>query len=145
MKKLLPILLLLPFSLQAREVRVIHVYDGNHFKGEYTKAFHKKLIRNIYYDLFEVVFIKVKGVYVPSLKGKCRKERDLAIKARNFTASFLIGGPMQPFKELFITNIRHKPHLSEDVTAVITKNKVKLSDALIGAGLGSAKRKRWCP
>jgi len=144
MKKLLLILLLLPFSLQAREVRVIHVYDGNHFKGEYTSIFHRKLTGNIYYDLFEVVFIKIKGVYVPNLKGKCKAERDLAIKAKDFTSDFLIGGPMQPYKQLLITSIRRKRH-SRDMTAVITKNKVKLSDALIAAGLGSAKRKRWCP
>jgi endonuclease YncB( thermonuclease family) len=86
--------------------------------------------------------IRVNGIDAPEIRGKCQKEKDLAIRARDFTISFLRSG----------SNIElRKPQRGKyfRIVADVYVDGVNLADRLLEANLaivytGNKKNKDWC-
>lgn len=95
----------------------------------------------IWPDLSADVSIRVAGVDTPELHATSQCERDLANKAKAFTDSWLMTGP------IMLTKITPDKY-SGRVDAVVIGPTGNLADALIAAGLGrpynGGKRQPWC-
>lgn len=86
------------------------------------------------------VSVRVLGVDTPELRGK-ECERDAALKAKLFAASFVANG------RVVVNKIQHDKFAGR-VDADVSVNGVNLADSLIAAGLGvkydGGLRKAWC-
>ena len=102
------------------------VYDGDTFRA-YLPNFQKDQR------------IRVRGVDTPEIKGKCQFEKELAIKAREFTKSFLKLGAVE------LKNLSKDRY--QRILADVFVNGRGLDKALIERGLGRkwrGKRENWC-
>jgi endonuclease YncB( thermonuclease family) len=134
MKKLFYILSILFFSntCLANEVNIIKVIDGDTFEIEGTYIFNKVL----------PLKVRVRGIDTPEIKGKCQKERDLAIKAKNFTEQFLKN------KNVVIDNIDWDKYGGR-ILAEVEVDNINLAQTLIKQKLaveyyGKGKKFNWC-
>tara|TARA_B110000438_G_C15345061_1_gene449609 strand:+ start:30 stop:449 length:420 start_codon:yes stop_codon:yes gene_type:complete len=85
-RKLLFLSLFFSFSVYSQDTnsvtvtRIIGVYDGDTFRVD---------IDELSDIVGKNIAIRILGIDTPEIKGKCDKEKQLAIKARDFTRSYL--------------------------------------------------------
>lgn len=83
-KKALLLLLFITFTAHSQDVvsvsRVISVYDGDTFRVD---------IDELSDIVGKNIAIRILGIDTPEIRGQCEKEKQLAIKARDFTHYYL--------------------------------------------------------
>lgn len=83
-KKVLLLLLFITFTAHSQDVvsvsRVISVYDGDTFRVD---------IDELSDIVGKNIAIRILGIDTPEIRGQCEKEKQLAIKARDFTRYYL--------------------------------------------------------
>ena len=85
-RKLLFLSLFFSFSVYSQDInsvtvsRIISVYDGDTFRVD---------IDELSDIVGKNIAIRILGIDTPEIKGKCDTEKQLAIKARDFTRSYL--------------------------------------------------------
>ncbi len=113
------------------EAEVVRVVDGDTIA---VKAF-------TYPGEIKIVSVRVEGVDTPELKGKCEKEKRLALKAKKFTENF-VG------QRIRLNNVHLGKFAGRIVADVETLDGRLLDRELIKAGLGrfydGGKRESWC-
>ena len=111
--------------------RVVSVYDGDTMTVD-AAPWLGVTIRTT---------VRVAGVDTPEILGKCQREKDMAIKARDYVRA-IVG------KNVRLTDIRHGKYAGR-VVADVWVNEQKLSDLLIAESLGrpyhGGRREGWCP
>jgi micrococcal nuclease len=111
--------------------KVISVYDGDTFRVNIEG----------YPDIIgENIPIRVNVIDTPKIKGQCDYEKQLAIKAKYFTSTFLSGGTVE------LRNIEREKYFR--IAADVYVDGVSLGNSLIDAGLAykydKKKKKNWC-
>lgn len=130
----LSILNIFPLFAQEQVVinKIINVYDGDTFRVDIDE-FPPIVGRNI--------AIRILGIDTPEIKGSCRKERELAIKARDFTRKYLNAANI-----VSLTNLRRDKYFR--ILANVHIDGKNLGDALLTQKLAvvySGKSKfNWC-
>ncbi len=85
--------------------------------------------------------VRVAGVDTPEIRGKCQREKDLAVRARDFVRA-TVGARVR------LTDVRLGKYAGR-VVADVWVNEQKLSDLLIAEDLGrpyhGGRRVDWCP
>ncbi len=111
--------------------RVVSVYDGDTLTVDAAP----------WPGLTARTKVRVAGVDTPEIRGKCQREKDLAIRARDFVRA-TVGAEVQ------LTNVRLGKYAGR-VIAEVWVNGRKLSDLLIAENLGrpyhGGRREGWCP
>ena len=83
-KKALLLLLFITFTAHSQDTvsvsRVISVYDGDTFRVD---------IDELSDIVGKNIAIRILGIDTPEIRGQCEKEKQLAIKARDFTRYYL--------------------------------------------------------
>lgn len=83
-KKVLLLLLFITFTAHSQNTvsvsRVISVYDGDTFRVD---------IDELSDIVGKNIAIRILGIDTPEIRGQCEKEKQLAIKARDFTRYYL--------------------------------------------------------
>jgi len=119
---------LIPGPINAR---VVSVYDGDTLTVD-AKPWPGLTVRSS---------VRVAGVDTPEIRGKCRAEKDMAVRARDFVRATL-GAQVQ------LTSVRLGKYAGR-VIAEVWVNGRKLSDLLITENLGrpylGGRRRGWCP
>jgi micrococcal nuclease len=140
MKKLLLLALCLGiYSVQAATEygtvtvsKVISVYDGDTFRVD-IDSFPPIVGKNIP--------IRLNGVDTPEITGKCQREKDLAIKARDFVRSKL-----SKAKEIKLTKLQRGKYFR--VVADVMVDGVSLEKELLENKLAykytGGKKSSWC-
>ena len=113
--------------------KVTSVYDGDTFHVD---------IKNYPAIIGKNIAIRVKGVDTPEIRGKCKQEKELALKAKQFTKQFLLNA-----KSIKLKNLQRGKYFK--ILADVYDGKVSLSKSLIDANLGIVyngghKYKDWC-
>ena len=129
---------MLPIEVAAKDVlpgpvkaKVVSVYDGDTFKAE----------AHIWLDQYVTVNVRVVGADTPELRGKCQREIDLAVMARD-RAIVLMG------EDVTLSNISHDKYGGRvDATVTIHDGRdlaaVLIEDDLARPYLGE-RRQSWC-
>ena len=136
MTKLILTILLTTLSFGYSDIKVtdvISVYDGDTFKiniADYPAVIGEK------------ISIRINGIDTPEKRGKCKKEKILAIKAQNYTHQKLMNA-----KEIILKNPQRGKYFR--IVADVYVDGHKLIDGLLEQGLGvryggGAKVKDWC-
>ena len=114
------------------EAQVIRVVDGDTLV---VKA-------QIWLGQTVEVEVRLAGVDAPELKGKCREEREGAIRARDYLARLSASGHVR------LTDIKRDKYGGRVIANVSTDDTPDFSAALRAHGLarayGGAKRGSWC-
>ncbi|MEN6541505.1 thermonuclease family protein [Parvibaculum sp.] len=114
------------------EAQVIRVVDGDTLK---VKA-------EIWLGQTVEVEVRLAGVDAPELKGKCREEREGAIRARDYLARLSAAGHVR------LTDIKRDKFGGRVIANVSNDETPDFSAALRARGLarayGGAKRGSWC-
>lgn len=112
--------------------KVISVYDGDTFRVN-IDGIHPLLGQNI--------GIRVKGIDTPEIRGKCKYEKDLAIKARDF-----VRGKFSSAKNIELINIKRGKYFR--IVANVLIDGMSLEAQLLDKGLAykysGKKKKSWC-
>ena len=106
--------------------RIGHVYDGDTFRAD-LKGYPDIIGKNIP--------IRIKGVDAPELRGKCKKETVLAVKAREFTKMLLRSSILE--KGVVLRNIERGTffRLVANVHIFFRGREVSLKTFLLAKGL----------
>ena len=142
--KILILIVITLLSLQAQSLKdikfdnvivdeVTSIYDGDTFRvniNSYPKVIGYRMA------------IRVNGIDTPEIKGKCKKEKTLARKAKQITVSSLRGA-----KVIELRNIQRGKYFR--IVADVYVDDKSLADLLIQDNLavrydGGAKIKDWC-
>jgi len=112
---------------------ITSIYDGDTFRAN-LKGLHPLISKRI--------AIRVSGVDTPEIKGRCKKEKELALKAKKFTVQFL-----RTANKIELRNVKRGKYF-RIVADVFADNK-SLTKALLNSGLavpytGAKKYKNWC-
>ena len=132
-------LCLVMFSLQAAPEygtvivsRVISVYDGDTFRVD---------IDSLPPIVGKNIPIRLNGVDTPEIRGKCKYEKDLAIKARDFVRIKLANA-----KEIKLNNLQRGKYFR--VVANVIVDGVSLEQELLDNELAykytGGKKSSWC-
>ena len=127
------------FSLQAAPEygtvivsRVISVYDGDTFRVD---------IDSLPPIVGKNIPIRLNGVDTPEIRGKCKYEKDLAIKARDFVRNKLANA-----KEIKLNNLQRGKYFR--VVANVMVDGVSLEQELLDNELAykytGGKKSSWC-
>ena len=112
--------------------RVISVYDGDTFRVD-IDSFPPIVGKNIP--------IRLNGVDTPEIRGKCKYEKDLAIKARDFVRNKLANA-----KEIKLNNLQRGKYFR--VVANVLVDGVSLEQELLENELAynysGGKKSSWC-
>lgn len=86
--------------------------------------------------------IRFSGIDAPEILGKCQKEKDLAVAARDFVRDYLQGA-----NSVILKNVSRDMYYRIDAT--VTADGVNLNQLLIEKGYavaysGTGKRHDWC-
>jgi len=112
--------------------RVISVYDGDTFRVD-IDSFPPIVGKNIP--------IRLNGVDTPEIRGKCKYEKDLAIKARDFVRNKLANA-----KEIKLNNLQRGKYFR--VVANVIVDGVSLEQELLDNELAynytGGKKSSWC-
>lgn len=134
MSRILSLLLLfIPLTLMAGTVvKPVKVYDGDSFKVDIE---HWPALIGKSMD------IRLKGADAPSYKAECKRERELAQQATNFTLKFLTGATT-----VELVDVEKDQYFR--LLARVQADGKDLSTALINAGLAKpyegGQIKSWC-
>ena len=140
MKKILLLVLYLGFSsVQAAPEygtvivsKVISVYDGDTFRVD---------IDSLPPIVGKNIPIRLNGVDTPEIRGKCKYEKDLAIKARDFVRNKLANA-----KEIKLNNLQRGKYFR--VVANVIVDGVSLEQELLDNELAynytGGKKSSWC-
>ncbi len=142
--KILILIVITLLSLQAQSLKdikfdnvivdeVTSIYDGDTFRvniNSYPKVIGYRMA------------IRVNGIDTPEIKGKCKKEKTLARKAKQITVSSLRGA-----KVIELRNIQRGKYFR--IVADVYADNKSLADELIKNNLavrynGGTKIKNWC-
>jgi micrococcal nuclease len=137
--KILILLTFLTISVTAKQYSsiiindVISVYDGDTFRVN-IKGYPPVIGENI--------AIRINGVDTPEIRGKCERENQLAIKARNFTRLKLSKGNV-----IELRNVKRGKYFR--IAADVYIDNVNLGQILINANLAkkyskNQKKGSWC-
>ena len=111
--------------------KVISVYYGDTFRVN-LKGYPSIIGDNIP--------IRVNRIDTPEIRGKCDYEKQLAIKAREFTKTFLTGGSIE------LRNITRGKYFR--TAADVYVNGISLGDSLVKVNLArkydKKKKSNWC-
>lgn len=111
---------------------IISVYDGDTFRTN-IPAYSKIVGRNIP--------IRIANIDTPEIKGKCKYEKKLAIKARNFTKKHLNSA-----LKIRLNNIKRGKYFR--IIANVKVDDQDLGDMLLSEGLAyryyGGRKKSWC-
>ena len=138
-KYLLSIIILISFPTQAAPQygtvtvsKVISVYDGDTFRVN---------IDSLPPIVGKNIAIRVNGVDTPEIQGKCRYEKNLALKARDFVRNKLANA-----KEIKLTNLQRGKYFR--VVANVLVDGVSLEQELLDNKLAyeysGGKKLSWC-
>ena len=112
--------------------KVISVYDGDTFRVN---------IASLPPIVGKNIAIRVNGVDTPEIQGKCRYEKNLALKARDFVRDKLANA-----KEIKLTNLQRGKYFR--VVANVTFDGVSLEQELLDNELAyeysGGKKLSWC-
>ncbi len=132
------IVALVPVAAAAAEIipgpinaRVVSVYDGDTMTVDAEP----------WPGLTARTSVRLAGVDTPEIRGKCQREKDLAVRARDFVRA-TVGAMVR------LTDVRPGKYAGR-VIADVWINEQKLSDLLIAENLGrpydGGRREGWCP
>ncbi|MCG7499358.1 thermonuclease family protein [Vibrio sp. Of7-15] len=112
---------------------VTSIYDGDTFRAN---------IKDVHSLIGERIGIRVSGVDTPEIRGKCKKEKALAQKAKQLTVNFL-----RSAKKVELKNVKRGKYFR--IVADVYADNESLTEALIDSGLavaydGGTKVKNWC-
>ena len=111
---------------------VINVYDGDTFRVN---------IDEFPPILGENIAIRILGIDTPEIKGNCQQERQLAIKARDFTRKYLNSGSV-----ISLTDLKRDKYFR--ILANVYIDGKNLGDALLMQNLAvvylGKKKFNWC-
>ena len=112
--------------------RVISVYDGDTFRVD---------IDSLPPIVGKNIPIRLNGVDTPEIRGKCKYEKDLAIKARDFVRNKLANA-----KEIKLNNLQRGKYFR--VVADVMVDGVSLEQELLDNELAykytGGKKSSWC-
>lgn len=113
--------------------KVISVYDGDTFKVD-IDGLHPLIGRGI--------SIRVNGIDTPEIRGKCEKEKELAIKARDYVKSQLLSAT-----NIELRNVQRGKYFR--IVADVYIDGVNLTLLIKSKALGvnyqgGKKHKKWC-
>jgi len=116
---------------------ITSIYDGDTFRATI----------NWWPDIIgDRISIRVKGIDTPELRGKCQKEKDLALKAKQFTVAKL-----RSASKVRIKNMERGKYfrIVADVMIHDTEGVSNLGHSLLSAGLakiydGTGTKYDWC-
>ena len=139
MRVLITILILISFNSQAKPQygtvtvsKVISVYDGDTFRVD---------IASLPPIVGKNIPIRVNGVDTPEIQGKCKYEKNLALKARDFVRIKLTNA-----KEIKLTNLQRGKYFR--VVANVLVDGVSLEQELLDNELAyeysGGKKLSWC-
>ena len=139
MRVLITILILISFNSQAKPQygtvtvsKVISVYDGDTFRVD---------IASLPPIVGKNIPIRVNGVDTPEIQGKCKYEKNLALKARDFVRIKLTNA-----KEIKLTNLQRGKYFR--VVANVVVDGVSLEQELLDNKLAyeysGGKKLSWC-
>ena len=90
-----------------------------------------------------VVHARIAGIDTPELRGRCARERRLALRARDFVVARVSSGLVR------LLDIRYGKYAGRVVTGIRTDDGTDLGQALLAAGLArpydGRRRGGWCP
>lgn len=140
MKKLLLLFLLLPIRVNAKfsntlkypiEAKIIRVIDGDTIVVN-AQIWLKQEVETL---------VRLKGVDAPELRGKCEKEKDLAIKAKEFVENIVQDG-------VVLQDISFDKYAGRIIANVILNNGSNLAEILLKNNLArpyqGERRQSWC-
>jgi endonuclease YncB( thermonuclease family) len=111
---------------------VINVYDGDTFRVN---------IDEFPPIIGENIAIRILGIDTPEIKGNCQQERQLAIKARDFTRKYLNSGSV-----ISLTDLKRDKYFR--ILANVYIDGKNLGDALLMQNLAvvylGKKKFNWC-
>lgn len=136
MKKLLLISILTTLSLAYSDIKItniLSIYDGDTFRAD-INGYPAIIGKNMP--------IRINGIDTPEKRGKCNKEKILAIKAKNYTYQKLKNA-----KTIILRNPKRGKYFR--IVADVYVDGYKLIDGLIDRELGvryygGTKLKDWC-
>ena len=109
---------------------VISVYDGDTFRASFE----------VWPDHYAVSSVRVMGIDAPEMRGKCKKEKAQAIKAKVFAKELL--------EQVVTVKVIKSDKYGGRVDAVVYINGKDMAAIMVEAGLGrvyaGGKRKGWC-
>jgi len=112
--------------------KVISVYDGDTFRVD---------IDSLPPIVGKNISIRLNGVDTPEIRGKCKYEKDLAIKARDFVRNKLANA-----KEIKLNNLQRGKYFR--VVANVIVDGVSLEQELLDNELAykytGGKKSSWC-
>lgn len=127
-------IIIIPLRAQEAVVinEVINVYDGDTFRVN---------IDEFPPIIGENIAIRILGVDTPEIKGNCQRERQLAIKARDFTRKYLNSGSV-----ISLTDLKRDKYFR--ILANVYIDGKNLGDALLMQNLAvvylGKKKFNWC-
>ena len=127
-------IIIIPLRAQEAVVinEVINVYDGDTFRVN---------IDEFPPIIGENIAIRILGIDTPEIKGNCQQERQLAIKARDFTRKYLNSGSV-----ISLTELKRDKYFR--ILANVYIDGKNLGDALLMQNLAvvylGKKKFNWC-
>ena len=127
-------IIIIPLRAQEAVVinEVINVYDGDTFRVN---------IDEFPPIIGENIDIRILGIDTPEIKGNCQQERQLAIKARDFTRKYLNSGSV-----ISLTDLKRDKYFR--ILANVYIDGKNLGDALLMQNLAvvylGKKKFNWC-
>ncbi|MDG1865558.1 MAG: thermonuclease family protein [Woeseiaceae bacterium] len=127
-------IIIIPLRAQEAVVinEVINVYDGDTFRVN---------IDEFPPIIGENIAIRILGIDTPEIKGNCQRERQLAIKARDFTRKYLNSGSV-----ISLTDLKRDKYFR--ILANVYIDGKNLGDALLMQNLAvvylGKKKFNWC-
>lgn len=113
--------------------RINSVYDGDTFRANLGGGYSALIGKNIP--------IRLSGVDTPEIKGKCKSEKSLAVKARDFVREKL-----EVAKKIRLSNVQRGKYFR--IVATVKIDGYDLSEQLVKKGLAyryyGGKKKSWC-
>lgn len=112
---------------------ITSIYDGDTFRAN---------IAGMHSLIGERIGIRVSGVDTPEIRGKCKKEKELAKKAKQVTVRFLRNS-----KTIELRNVKRGKYFR--IVADVYGDNESLTEVLIESELavpyyGGKKAKDWC-
>jgi micrococcal nuclease len=113
------------------EARVLRVIDGDTIE----------VAARIWLEQELTVRVRLLGVDAPEMKGRCARERDMAVRARDLIAGAAVG-------DVRLSQIHYDKYGGRVVARVAGAGGRDLSDALLASGLAhhydGGKKLPWC-